>query len=327
MAKTVNTAFTEFNKKSVNLDLERVKIARASRDWLFTQLNKLDGDSNLEVPYKYAEMHCKFGSFARNTKIKELDDIDLMFCLTADGAVYYKNESNYAIHTPNAGQKLKNLSQDNVLNSIKVVNKIKSSLATIEQYKSADLHSRGEAATLSLLSYEWVFDIVPCFYTDTELYLIPDGAGNWKPTDPRIDQKKVVDLNKVHSGRLLQLIRTLKFWNRHHSSYTVSSYLFECIVLNYAQTRTELSKWIDYDVRDFFEYYSTAILQNVNDAKGFQGDLNTLSSDEKLSVSQKAVWAHNKAIEAVDSELNVKNQEKAINKWRKIFGKDFPSYG
>ncbi len=323
MAKTVNTAFAEFNKKYVNLDPERVKIASASRDWLFGQLNKLDGDDASEVPYKYAEMHCKFGSFARNTKIKELDDVDLMFCLTANGAVYYKNKSTYAIHTPNASQRLKKLSQDNVLNSTRVVNKIKSSLASIEQYKSAELHSRGEAATLSLLSYEWVFDIVPCFYTDTELYLIPDGAGNWKPTDPRIDQKKVTDLNKLHTGKLLQLIRTLKFWNRHHSSYTVSSYLFENIVLNYTQTRPELSKWIDYDIRDFFKYYSTAIMQNVNDSKGFQGDLNTLSIDERFSVSSKSDWAHSKAIEAVNTELNAKS----IDKWREIFGRDFPSYG
>jgi len=327
MAKTVNTAFEEFNKNSVNLNPERSKKARSSRDWLFGQLNKLDGDAALEVPYKYAEMHCKFGSFARNTKIRELDDVDILFCLTANDAIYHKNDDTYVIDTKNAGQRLKNLSDSGILNSSKVVNKIKMSLADIEHYKSADLHSRGEAVTLDLLSYEWVFDIVPCFYTDTGLYLIPDGLGNWKPTDPRIDQSRVSDINQTHDGIVLQLIRTLKYWNRHHSSYTAASYLLECIVINYVDEKSELSKWIDFDIRDFLKYYSTVILQNVNDPKGFQGDLNTLSIDERLSVSRKADWAHSKAIEAVNSELNEKNQEKSINKWREIFGKDFPYYG
>jgi hypothetical protein len=225
MATSVNTAFNEFNKDTVNLLKDRTDKARSSRNWLFTQLNTLDSKDDLNFPFRYESKHINFGSFERKTKIRELDDVDLMFCFTANGATYskYSFGNTYSILTPDAGQRLKNLSDSDVLNSRRVVNKVNLSLAQIDQYKSADLHSKGEAATLNLLSYEWVFDIVPCFYTDTDLYLIPDGNGNWKPTDPRIDQKRVTDSNQAKEGRALQLIRTLKYWNRRNSTHTIGS--------------------------------------------------------------------------------------------------------
>ncbi len=36
----------------------------------------------------YPGIHIAFGSFARRTKIRPLDDIDLMFGLTGQGATY-----------------------------------------------------------------------------------------------------------------------------------------------------------------------------------------------------------------------------------------------
>lgn len=326
MATSVNNAFNEFNRDSVNLDPTRTTRANSSRDWLFSQLNNLDGKDDLNFPFKYQEKNIKYGSFARKTKIRELDDVDIMFCLVGDGATYIKNYDVYSIQTPNAGQRLKNLSDNNILNSKKIVNKLKSSLSNIPHYSAADLHSKGEAVTLNLQSYEWVFDVVPCFYTDTNLYLIPDGNGNWKATDPRIDQNLVTTTNQNYSGKALQLIRVLKFWNTHNSSYTISSYLFEQMILNYINSKSELSLWIDYDICGFFNYLSTYIYHAVNDLKGIQGDLNKLTYFEKQSVSQKASWAYERAQEAINFETNDKDQQKAINKWREIFGSKFPKY-
>lgn len=326
MATTVNMAFSEFNKEKVNLNSDRTAKANSSRDWLWGQLNALDGKDNLDFPFKYEEKHIKYGSFARKTKIRELDDIDVMFCLAGNGATYSKSADIYEILTGSAGDRLKKLSDNDILNSRKVVNKLKNSLSEVEHYKSAKLHSRGEAATLDLQSYEWVFDIVPCFFTDTNLYLIPDGNGNWKATDPRVDQNLVTSTNQNYSGRALQLIRTIKYWNRHNSSYIIGSYLYEQLILNFINSKTELSQWIDFDIRDFFYYLSSNIYYTVNDPKGIQGNLNNLSYAQKRSISEKATWAYNKAVEGINDETNDKNQEKAINKWREIFGNKFPTY-
>ena len=212
------------------------------------------------------------------------------------------------------------------MNSRKVINKLISALSEVEHYKSAELHRRGEAATLNLSSYEWVYDIVPCFYTDTGVYLIPDGNGNWKATDPRIDQKLVTETNQNYAGRLLQLIRILKYWNKYNSATTMGSYLFEQFVINFTNSRVELSQWIDFNVKDFFYYLSKNIYYAVNDPKGIQGDLNCLTYEQKKSISEKAQWAHAKAIEAIDAETNKKDQEKAISKWSEIFGNKYPKY-
>ena len=41
MALTVNSAFEEFNKYIVNIDVDKTKQARNSRDWLVEQLKTL----------------------------------------------------------------------------------------------------------------------------------------------------------------------------------------------------------------------------------------------------------------------------------------------
>ena len=326
MAQTVNTSFSEFNSNIVNLHPDRTSKAISSRNWLWGQLNSLDGKEDLDFPFKYVDKNIEYGSFSRKTKIRELDDVDIMFCLTANGATYLKNNEVYTIHTTSGGYRLQYLSDNNILNSRKVVNKLKLSLAKIEHYKSADLNSRGEAATLNLQSYEWVFDIVPCFYTDTNLYLIPDGNGNWKSTDPRIDQNIVTSTNQNYGGRALQMIRTLKYWNRHNSTHTITSYLFEQIVINFIKTKNELSQWIDFDIRDFFYYLSQNIYSSVNDPKGIQGDLNKLSYEQKKAISDKSSWAYGKALEATNAETQEADQQKAINNWGEIFGNNFPKY-
>ena len=123
MATTVNNAFNEFMQNSVNLDPEKTKIARNSRDNLIdniNQFNQLDDFFTL-----YTERHLKFGSFARNTKIRELDDIDLMICLSAEGTRTYTQISDSFYIYGNATDKNNKLLSDNTpyLNSTKVINR------------------------------------------------------------------------------------------------------------------------------------------------------------------------------------------------------------
>ena len=133
-------------------------------------------------------------------------------------------------------------------------------------------------------------------------------------------------MNQEYNGLVLQLIRTLKYWNRHNSTNTIGSYLFEQIVINFVKQKTKLSQWINFDIRDFFSYLSNNIFSPVYDPKNIQGDINDLTIGEQILISIKANWAFTKANEAISAETNEKNQEKAINKWREIFGNKFPKY-
>lgn len=82
---TVNEAFADFIQNTVNLDSEVVKAARKSRDNLLDNISEFsekDGFFNL-----YSEFNVQFGSFASKTKCRELDDIDMMIGISADGAL------------------------------------------------------------------------------------------------------------------------------------------------------------------------------------------------------------------------------------------------
>jgi len=97
-------------------------------------------------------------------------------------------------------------------------------------------------------------------------------------------------------------------------------------VLNYFDSKTEISKWIDVNLINFWLNLKTTILNSVSDPKGFQDDLNTLSNEDKLKISNKARDTYNKGAEAYRIETKEKDQEKAIKKWAEIFGNDFPEF-
>jgi hypothetical protein len=50
---------------------------------------------------------------------------------------------------------------------------------------------------------------------------------------------------------------------------TIPSYLFENIVLNFAEQLNELSEYIDFNLRDFWYYLKGAIYNAVQEPKGF----------------------------------------------------------
>lgn len=333
--KTTKQALEEFIKEKVNLDPEETKIARNSRDWLIEQINNLPSKFD-DFPSLYKERHKKFGSFARNTKIRPLDDIDLIITFSASDKegnrasyICYSSSGTCYIYVPEEHKTLRIFCDENgYLNSRKILEKLKLYLSEIPQYNKAEIHRRQEAVTLKLSSYSWNFDIVPAFFTVKEdngrdYYLIPDGNGNWKKTDPRIDQERVTNINKKHNGKALEFIRLLKYWKRKNFNF-ISSYLFENIVLNFLEEK----KLIDNKLSNlwmFFDYLQSAIYNSVYDPKGIQGDINNIDDETKNKISEKAKTDEIKIYEAYRFEKE-QEHKKAISKLKEVFGWEFPDY-
>ena len=81
MATTVNNAFEEFMRDIINLDKDTVSAARISRDNLLSNIAEFsEEDGFFTLCSEYNE---HFGSFARKTKCRKLDDIDLMIGISA----------------------------------------------------------------------------------------------------------------------------------------------------------------------------------------------------------------------------------------------------
>lgn len=332
MASTVDGAFATFMSNEVNLDPSRTEKARGSRDWLLSQLRVLR-DRDL-LPALYPERDLYYGSFARRTKIRPLDDIDVMICLHAQGSHYGTvRDGSIAITCGPKADELRALTFDDgaTLNSRRVINAFVAALKSIPQYQSAEIKRNGEAATLTLSSYEWNFDITPCFYTTAEAdgreyYLIPDGAGGWKKTDPRIDRELVARVNQQNGGNVLNAIRLSKYWNSRRTAPEMPAYLLETMVLTFYSSRDDATRFPDLEFKRVMDYLASAVYKPVNDPKGIVGDINTLSWDVRASIAERANLDAQRAAEARQLE-QMDDHKGSIEIWRRIFGELFPSYG
>lgn len=333
MATTVNNAFSEFMKNIVNLDADVVSNARSSRDNLLENIAEFDNADGFFNLYQGFNVH--YGSFARKTKCRELNDIDLMIGISADGATYNANDpwDNMKItaSTINAAQ-IECARDDGTLNSTQVSNKFKDKLKNVREYSRSEIRRSGEAVILNLKSKDWSFDIVPCFHTATEsegraYYLIPNGSGNWKKTDPLKDREHVTNTNTEKDGLVLELIRLCKKWNKVKNAKTLPSYLLETMIINHCDEESELSQRIDIRFKNTLKYIADHITSPVYDMKDIQGNINTIDILDKYTLKEKAQSDYEKACDAIKYETEEKDHKKSINKWREIFGGDFPTYG
>ena len=250
----------------------------------------------------------------------------------ASGATYDSSGLNPYVNNANNAAQFKDLCYDgtSTINSIKVINKFKDQISAIPQYKKAEIKRNQEAVTLELQSYEWVFDIVPCFVTNPEwdlrtYFLIPDGKGNWKKTDPRIDKRRVTLINDQHTVSVLDMVRLCKYWNRRSTMPSMQSYLLEVMVLNYYERAGSSIAYVDLELCGVLQDIADRILYDVADPKRIQGNLNTLTWDQKIAIRERALLDSGRAKEAAALETAAKIKD-SINKWREVFGDSFPSF-
>lgn len=327
MSVNVINSFQRFLNNKVNLSKEDTNKARASRDWLLDQINTFP-EKIPQFPILSKSNHINFGSFARRTKIRPLDDIDIMVCLSADGSTYYEHESKITLEVKQNNSLLNAFCNDGtkLINSIKIVNKFVSTLKQVPQYKNANIKRNQEAANLELNSYSWIFDIVPCFYTNNEgngssFYLIPDGKGAWKKTNPKLDQERVTRINTKNNGAVLNLIRLIKYWNNKSFQTCIPSYLLETIVLNYCEQKNDISEFVDLELPGIFGFIASSILSGVYDHKGIQGNINHLAIELRNKISRRA--SEDKLIAEEARRLESDNYPAhSIEKWLEIFGVD-----
>lgn len=331
MPTNINTAFNKFLNETVNLASEDSAAARTDRDNLRSRIQRFQSDV-VNFPTLYTDADINFGSFARKTKKRPLDDVDMFFCMNGRGAHYSEGVDGVirvVVTDPNVSL-YKFTNDDATLNSIKILNKFKSSVESVYAYRSSEVNRRQEVVVLTLNNKEWSFDIAPCFITSAvdnkNFYLIPDGAGNWKKADPRVDQERTSRINQKHKGKILNIIRIIKYWNARATMPTMSSYLLENIILNHYDATNSCSDYIDVELPNTLLAVSDAIFSTVPDPKGFQYDLNDISFEDKRKIYARSCLDRDKAVEARKLEVECSTHKECIDKWREIFGGEFPEY-
>lgn len=342
MAKTVIEAFKQFLNESVNISSSQSSSAKSSRDWLLDNIKKFP-EQDAKFPYLENVWHLNYGSFARKTKTRPLDDIDMMICLKLDGCSWYDyGWNNITINLASDYQgRLRNYkaltAYSNELNSTRIINKFVSNLSGISQYEKANIKKSGLAATLKLKTYDWNFDIVPYFHVysvyDKRFYdLIPNGSGRWMKTDPRLDRERVTRINQACNGNVLQVIRILKYWNQRLYSYIrIPSYLLETMICDYYQivinsgNASNVSQFVDLEIIKVLEYLKNSIYCVVNDPKGIEHNINTIGYAHQSHFHTALTNTLDQAKRARSYE-NIEFIALSIKEWGKIFGYAFPKY-
>lgn len=326
MPFTVWGAFQKFRDDTVDLPAELTASARASRDFLYEQIKGLSGSSIL------SGTTVSFGSFARRTKMRPLDDIDCLAIIDCGKTTesYYSGYVYNIMVTDRYAALAPYADTSGYVNSTMVLNAVKKALESVSQYSKSEIGRNGSAVVLNLKSYQWAFDVVPACGVSgngqTKYYLIPDGSGKWKRTDPRIDAKRAIDANAKHAGNFLTATRLLKYWNRRTHKPRLSSYYFETLLTNEA---LESAKYGDLQaaLEDLLWGVRQRVLNSCQDPKGLGPNLDAdVDYDTKRKVQDAAAGAWHLAREAISLEASDKHKE-AIGRWRSIFGPAFPDYG
>lgn len=238
------------------------------------------------------------GSYKRNTMIAPLKDADLDLFAVLDSSYYSK-------HKPAT-----------LLEAV--------SVSLRKQYPTTPRFSKnGQAVTITFPNFQ--MDVVPAFNREGGSYLIPNADTNqWISTDPTRHESIWTEQNKWHQGGLIPFIKTVKCWNREHSSYLRSFHL-ETVVLETMRNVT-MSDWPS-AVRCFFEKARTTAWSAINDPAGYSGDLTGyLTWADKTEVQKRAQAAYDRALQA-EGYIRDGYIEHAYGRYRIIFGDYFPAYG
>jgi len=333
MAYTVWGAFNNFRQDTVDLAPDDTKTARASRDYLFDQIRRL-AQNNWDFP-RLGGGYLSFGSFPRKAKIQPLDDIDVLILLNGRGTEVSQSYSElytYYLKVMEDSAPLSLFADEyGYVNSTKILNKIKSHLSSISNYKKAEIKKTMQAVTLALKSYDWVFDIVPavpvyCSSGKIAYYLIPDGKGKWIRTDPRIDSSNITQVNSRHDGKFLPTVRLLKYWNTRTHKPRFQSYYFENLAIKVFQNAPVINDFPT-AVEYFFYNCPYYIRLSCPDPKGL-GPALDLSVD--WSTKGKVIDAMSEASTFAGYALMYEaksDHKEAIYWWGRIFGSEFPTYG
>lgn len=167
------------------------------------------------------------GSYARDTKITPLDDVDIFYVIGK------ANSLGNGWHTIadcdfTFGQDYLDVNQN--ISSLKILNLVKKEIDAT--YTSSEIRRDGEVVNLFLSSYGVGFDINPVFeIMNDDYFLMPQGKGlhMWKKSNPLIDHAHLAELDERHNYILKEIILIVKYWFERKRIKSLRSYHLEAI--------------------------------------------------------------------------------------------------
>lgn len=237
------------------------------------------------------------GSYGRYTGINGISDLDMLYILPV---------SKWADYNKSGGQ-------------TKLLQDTKAAISNT--YSSSDI--KVDRCVVTVKFSDSHIDVQPVFEIENQDYKYPDtyGDGSWKITKPRKEMIAMGEFGENKNRNLRRLCKMTRSWKNKHG-VCMSGLLIDTLAYNFLKSIADYdsTSFACYDemCRDFFKY--------LYDQPKEQKEYGALGSKQRVKVrksfKRKAKKAYDLACEAID----VTSDKIKHDKWRDIFGKEFPKY-
>lgn len=235
------------------------------------------------------------GSYGRWTAIKGVSDLDMLYIMPNSAWDKYDKEGG----------------QSKLLSDAKA--------AIQERYSTTAITVDRLVVCVKFLNFN--VEVQPVFKQDDGSFKYPDtyNGGSWKITKPKDEIKATGDVDDDQNGNLRRLCKMLRTWKNKHG-IGIGGLLIDTLAHNFlTQTDDYADKsFASYDcmVRDFFHYASNLPQQERYAALG---------SRQHVKVKQKFQKPAKRAYELSLKAIEAAGKETEGERWRKVFGRDFPT--
>lgn len=242
------------------------------------------------------------GSYGRNTATKGFSDLDMVFELPSD--LYFQHDK----HTGNG--------QSALLQAVRT--------SMQKTYPTTTIGGDGQVVVVSFQD-GITFEVVPVFSNKAGSYTYPDSnnGGSWKTTNPRPEIEAIRDRNTECNGNLVALCRMTRAWKRKWD-VPIGGLLIDTLAYQFIdgwQYKDKSYLYYDYMCRDFFKWMS----EQDSEQEYWKAPGSSQYVYGKGLFQYKAKRCYNISLEAITHETATPKQEwSAKQKWRDIFGTDFP---
>jgi hypothetical protein len=241
------------------------------------------------------------GSYGRDTAVKGISDLDVVYSLPV--ALY----EQYRKHTVNGPSAL--------------LQAVKKSIS--KTYPTSDTFGDGQVVVCNF-SDGIRFEVLPAFAKQGGGFIFPNAnsGGSWPTCEPRAEIDAIQKRHDACNGNLKELCKIGRVW-RDYVSAPISGMLIDTLAYQFIETWPHRDKsflYYDFMARDFFEF-----LAKQNQTQAHWRAPGSGSHVVRTGVFEhKARSAELRCKEAIDY-ANTNNQWSSRQKWREVFGPQFPA--
>lgn len=237
------------------------------------------------------------GSYGRYTGIKGISDLDMLYIIPS---------SKWEDYDVSGGQ-------------TKLLQDTKNAIA--KTYPASDIKVDRCVVTVNFSGSH--IDIQPVFEVEDQDYKYPDtyNSGSWKITKPRKEMSAMIEAEQQKNKNLRRLCKMARAW-KNKNGVCMGGLLIDTLAHNFLHSTDEYdsASFSSYDLmsRDFLKY----LYEQPKDQKEY----GALGSRQRVKVRKSFKRKAKKGYDLADEAIEATADKKKHNKWRDVFGNDFPKY-